>query len=121
MSALRVIGYIVAGILIFFGVLFIWGAGGEQGGGFSWILIGAAGILLGLGVIYLVSRLKGAGGKQEVVMKVDLSGDISLDELTCRSCGGALTAENIKMVAGAPVVTCPYCGTTYQLTEEPKW
>jgi uncharacterized Zn-finger protein len=29
--------------------------------------------------------------------------------------------DNIKMVAGAPVVTCPYCNTTYQLTEEPKW
>ena len=35
--------------------------------------------------------------------------------------GGALTADNIKMVAGAPMVVCPYCGTTYQLTEEPKW
>jgi uncharacterized Zn-finger protein len=25
------------------------------------------------------------------------------------------------MMAGAPVVTCPYCQATYQLTEEPKW
>jgi len=25
------------------------------------------------------------------------------------------------MVAGAPVVTCPYCNTSYQLKEEPKW
>jgi uncharacterized Zn-finger protein len=44
-----------------------------------------------------------------------------MDTLKCRSCGGALKPENITMVAGAPVVTCPYCGTTYQLTEEPKW
>jgi uncharacterized Zn-finger protein len=29
--------------------------------------------------------------------------------------------DNIQMVAGAPVVNCPYCKTTYQLTEEPKW
>jgi uncharacterized Zn-finger protein len=29
--------------------------------------------------------------------------------------------DNIQMVAGAPVVNCPYCHTTYQLTEEPKW
>ena len=29
--------------------------------------------------------------------------------------------KDIKLVAGAPVVTCPFCGTTYQLTEEPKW
>jgi len=25
------------------------------------------------------------------------------------------------MVAGAPMVTCPYCHTSYQLTEDPKW
>ncbi|MCX8025201.1 MAG: hypothetical protein N3A60_08365, partial [Thermanaerothrix sp.] len=57
----------------------------------------------------------------QVTLKVDLPGDINLDTLKCKSCGGTLKAENIKMVAGAPVVTCPYCGTTYQLTEEPKW
>ena len=27
----------------------------------------------------------------------------------------------ITLVAGAPTVTCPYCGVTYQITEEPKW
>jgi len=32
-----------------------------------------------------------------------------------------VAGDMAKMVAGAPVVTCPYCGTTYQLTEEPKW
>jgi len=30
-------------------------------------------------------------------------------------------AGAVEVVAGAPVVTCPYCHTTYQLTEEPKW
>jgi len=41
--------------------------------------------------------------------------------MKCKSCGGSLTMDNIKLVAGAPVVNCPYCNTTYQLTEEPKW
>ncbi len=27
----------------------------------------------------------------------------------------------IKVVNGAPMVTCPYCHTVYQITEEPKW
>jgi redox-regulated HSP33 family molecular chaperone len=44
-----------------------------------------------------------------------------MDTMKCKSCGGTITSENIQMVAGAPVVTCPYCHTTYQLTEEPKW
>jgi hypothetical protein len=58
---------------------------------------------------------------QNVTLKIDLSGDVNLDTLKCQNCGGTLAPENVKMVAGAPVVTCPYCGTTYQLTEEPKW
>jgi hypothetical protein len=44
-----------------------------------------------------------------------------MDTLKCKSCGGSLTMDNIKMVAGAPVVSCPYCNSTYQLSEEPKW
>ena len=44
-----------------------------------------------------------------------------IEEMKCKSCGGTLTAENIKLVNGAPMVTCPYCNSVYQLTEEPKW
>jgi RNase P subunit RPR2 len=58
---------------------------------------------------------------QQVTMKVDLPGETEMSQMNCRNCGGALKPENVKMVAGAPVVECPYCGTTYQLTEEPKW
>ena len=44
-----------------------------------------------------------------------------IEEMKCRSCGGTLSAKDITLVNGAPVVNCPFCGTTYQLTEEPKW
>jgi uncharacterized Zn-finger protein len=54
-------------------------------------------------------------------MKIDLPADVQLDEFTCQNCGGSLTMDNVQMVAGAPVVNCPYCNTTYQLKEEPKW
>ena len=40
MNAGKIIAYIAAAILIFFGVLFMWGAGAETGGGASWVLIG---------------------------------------------------------------------------------
>jgi hypothetical protein len=121
MSAGKVIAYIGAVILIFFGVLFIWGAFGSnpQPG---WIVVGLISVGIGFGLIWLASRRKPAGEEgQEVTYKLNLSGDINLENLKCKSCGGALSAENIKMVAGAPWVTCPYCGSTYQLTEEPKW
>lgn len=122
MTAGKVISYIFAAILIFFGVLFIWGAFSPQGQ-VGWIFIGAISVAIGFGLIWFVGRRKpvATNGNGEVTMKIDLPANVNLDTLKCKSCGGDLSSDNIKMVAGAPVVTCPYCGTTYQLTEDPKW
>lgn len=121
MSAGKIIAYIAAIILIFFGVLFIWGAFSSNGQ-VIWIPIGLVTVGIGFGLIYLAGRSKAtAADGQNVTLKIDLPGNVNLDSLKCQSCGGVLTSENIKMVAGAPVVSCPYCNTSYQLTEEPKW
>ncbi len=116
---MKTAAYILAGILIFFGVLFLWGAFSPQGST-GWLVVGAISIAAGLGLIWLVGR-SSAKGKVEIVQKIELSGDINLESLTCRNCGATLSSDNVKMLAGAPVVTCPYCGASYQLTEEPKW
>jgi hypothetical protein len=120
MRAIKVIAYIAAAILLFFGVLFIWGAFSESGSP-GWILTGLIQIGIAFGLIWFASRRRAEPGQTEIVQKIDLSGKVNLEKLTCRNCGGALTADNIKMVAGAPVVSCPYCNTSYQLSEEPKW
>jgi Na+/melibiose symporter-like transporter len=122
MSAGRIIAYIIAAILIFFGVIFIWGAFSPQGQS-GWILIGLISAGIGLVLIWFASRLRAASQQvgEQVTLNIDLPSNVNLDTLKCKSCGGALKMENIKMIAGAPVVTCPYCDTTYQLTEEPKW
>jgi hypothetical protein len=117
---MRTIGYIAAAILIFFGVLFIWGAFSPQGDP-SWIIVGVISVAIGLGIILLASRKPASAESQTITYKIDLPANVNLDNLKCKSCGGALTADNIKMLAGAPVVTCPYCHSSYQLTEEPKW
>lgn len=120
MSTVKIIGTIAAAILIFFGVLFIWGAFSPSGS-IGWIPVGLISVLAGFGIIWFVGRQKPAGASDEVTLKIDLPANVNLDSFKCKSCGGALTTDNVKMVAGAPVVTCPYCNTTYQLTEEPKW
>ena len=123
MSAGKVIAYIFAAIMIFFGVLFIWATFSPQGQT-GWLLIGIINVGIGFGVIWLAGRSKAGAettGGNQVTLQVDLPGDVNLETMKCKSCGGALTMDNIKMVAGAPVVTCPYCNTTYQLTENPKW
>ncbi len=123
MSAGRIIAYLAAAVLLFFGVLFIWGAFSPQaaGQGGGWIVVGLVMAAMAFLLIWFASRRKAAEGQVEIIQKIDLSGDVNLEKLSCRNCGGALTADNVKMVAGAPVVSCPYCGTSYQLAEEPKW
>ena len=53
MSAGKLIGYIVAAILIFFGVLFIWAAFSPEGQ-VGWIIVGIISVAIGLGIIALV-------------------------------------------------------------------
>ena len=122
MSAVKIIAYIAAAILIFFGVLFIWGAFSPNGAD-SWIIIGLISVAIGFGLIWFAARrlASTAEGANNVTLKIDLPANVSLDTFKCKSCGGDLSLDNIKMVAGAPVVNCPYCKSIYQLTEEPKW
>jgi hypothetical protein len=121
MSVGRIIAYLAAALLFIFGGLFILGAFSPDGSP-NWIFTGLILVGMSFGLIWLASRLgRAQAAKTEIVQKIELSGDINLESLSCRNCGGALTADNIKMVAGAPVVSCPYCNTSYQLAEEPKW
>lgn len=120
MNAGKTVAYIIAAILILFGVLFIW-ATFSPDGQLGYLVVGVISAAIGLVLIFLAGRKRPGTEKQDVNVKIDLSGDVNLDTLKCKSCGGTLTSDNIKLVAGAPFVTCPYCNTTYQLTEEPKW
>jgi len=122
MNALKPIAYIAAAVFIFFGVLFIWGAFSPNGST-GWIIVGIISVLIGLGLIFIVGRraAQAQAQAQNVQVKIDLPGGVSLDTVKCKSCGGVITSDNISLVNGAPMVTCPYCHTAYQLTEEPKW
>ncbi len=127
MSTGKTITYIVAAVLILIGLglAVIIGLSylvqGIAGTGLVFLIIGLLFIIGGSYMIYQAGRVKPGEVTQNVTLKVDLPANVNMDTLKCRSCGGTLTMDNIQMVAGAPVVHCPYCGTTYQLTEEPKW
>jgi hypothetical protein len=117
---MKTIANISAAILILFGVLFILGAFSEEGSP-SWILTGIVLVGIGFGLIWFAKRKLAAEGEQKVTLNIDLSGDVELEKFQCENCGGNLSADNVKMVAGAPTVNCPYCGAIYQISEKPKW
>lgn len=94
----------------------------------EWATLGGALACLGVlfvagGIILIVLAVRKTKQEtaQNVTLKVDLPGATKIEQMKCQSCGGTLVADNIKIVNGAPMVNCPYCGTVYQLTEEPKW
>jgi hypothetical protein len=117
---MKTVAYIGAALLIIFGALMVIGATDPTGNS-AWLFIGIFLILVGLIIIYFAARRKPVSPTTNVTLNVDLPGDVNMDSLKCKSCGGTLSAENITMVQGAPMVTCPYCHTVYQLTEDPKW
>ena len=120
---------IIACIMILFGVLFIWGAFSPQGDP-GWITIGAITAVVGLGILTVaigllvfmrIRRLRASEGPQEIVQKIDLSGDMDLETLKCQKCGGELQKDSISVKEGAIFISCPYCGSAYQMVEDPKW
>lgn len=131
MSAGKIVTYIIAVILILIGLglaviiglsyIVQAGNGGSVAIGLIFLVIGFILIAGGAYLIYLAGRNKMGAVTENVTYKVDLPANVNMDTLKCKSCGGTLTMDNIQMVAGAPVVNCPYCHSTYQLTEEPKW
>ncbi len=123
MSTGKMIGYIVAGILLLFGVLWLLSAfSAEATSPGGRLLVGGVLVLLGLGILFAV-RLREPKPKQEVVVRqqIDIGGDVEMEALKCRNCGAQLDKSAISLVEGAVMVTCPYCGATYQIVEEPKW
>ncbi|MEK6221604.1 MAG: hypothetical protein N2D54_05100 [Chloroflexota bacterium] len=124
MSAGKVIGNIIATIVIIFGFLFMWGAFSPQGQT-SWLLIGGISILFGFGIIWFTSKKSGKPITNEInqhtTLNIDLPADVKMEQFKCQNCGSPLSMDNVKIVAGAPMVSCPYCDAAYQLKEEPKW
>ena len=123
--------YVVAVVLLLMaacglglgGFIFLGSLGGARVGSLHVILIVLGLIFAVAGIFMIVSAVRKTKSDtaQNVTYKVDLPGDVNVEEMKCKSCGGVLTSKDISMVNGAPVVTCPFCNTVYQLTEEPKW
>ncbi len=123
MSSGKIIGYIVAGILLFFGVLWLLSAfSAETTSPAGRLVVGGLLVVIGLGLIFLV-RMREPKPKQEITIhqQLDIGGDVDMEALKCESCGAQLDKSAISIVEGAAIVSCPYCGATYQIVEEPKW
>lgn len=120
MKAGKIILFVIAAVLIFFGVIFLLSI--SSNGDLSLAIYAGIFIVVAFVLIFLATRIKKpAEETTNVTLNIDLPGGVSMDTIKCKSCGSPLAESDIKMVNGAPMVTCSACGTSYQLTEEPKW
>lgn len=113
---MKVVAYSLAVLLGLLGILFVVGAQGQV----LRIVVGVV-LLAAGGALVWLARMQPKQATTTIVQKIDLSGDVGLQDLVCRSCGGSLDQQSITVRAGAVFVNCQYCGAAYQLEEEPKW
>ena len=113
---MKIVVYIVAVALGFLGLMFVIGAQGSV----ARFVVGAV-LLVAAGVVIYMMRMQPKVVQTTNVQKIDLSGNDNLEKLTCQNCGAPLEKESIEVKAGAIFVHCPYCDTSYQIEEAPKW
>ena len=80
------------------------GAQGVTGIGSAGMCIGAFALIGGIVLIILAVRRTKQDTAQNVTYKVDLPGETKISEVKCKSCGGTLSAKDITLANGAPMV-----------------
>ena len=122
MKAITILGTIAVAILFFFAVIFALASsyvGLTAQAAQSRVLTSAILFIVGLAVIvgiYYITRKP-----KTVIQRLEISGQMKSASIMCPNCGASINADQIKIVSGVPYVKCPYCGTTFEVTEEPKW
>jgi cell division protein FtsB len=112
---------LLAVVLIVFGSIFV--IAGEIGNTVTGLIL----IVIGLVLVYYVYRADKVKASQPQVVQQTVnvqmggSGQLNQKAMTCKNCGGPLSDKDLKLVEGAVMVTCPYCGTVSSFEEAPKW
>jgi hypothetical protein len=122
-SGLGVLGYIIAVIVLVFGLLVFLSLPDAPPNRFMpRIVIGLICVAIGGGLLFFIPRWESRRPMQvEMSQKIDLAGDVNAEKLKCQNCGADLDKNSVTVKAGGIFVNCPYCKGTYQITEEPKW
>jgi DNA-directed RNA polymerase subunit RPC12/RpoP len=107
-----VLGAIATAVLFFFGIIFALASVYES----TRLIVAALLFVVGFGIAYYVTKKP-----KTIVQRLELSGQMKVVALKCPNCSASVDANEIRIVSGVPYATCPYCGQTFEIAEEPKW
>ena len=114
---ITVLGGIAVAVVFFFAVIFALAASVQA----TLTRLVTSGILFVIGVAIIMGIYYTTRKPKTVIQRLEVSGEMKAASIKCPNCGASVDAIQIKIVSGVPYATCPYCGTTFEVTEEPKW
>ena len=118
MNFKTVLGTITIAVLFFFGIIFAWSTGADISAELkvTRLIIAAMLFIVGFGIAYYITKKP-----TTIIRRLEVSGQMKAVPIRCPNCSASVDANQIKIVSGVPYATCPYCGQTFEVTEEPKW
>jgi len=112
------LGTITIAVLFLFGIIFAWSTGADISAELkvTRLIIAAMLFIVGFGIAYYITKKP-----RTIIQRLEVSGQMKAVPIRCPNCSASVDANQIKIVSGVPYATCPYCGQTFEVTEEPKW
>jgi Zn finger protein HypA/HybF involved in hydrogenase expression len=112
MELKTVLGGLAIVVLLFFGVIFALASVYAT----TRLIVAALLFVVAFAIGFYITRKP-----KTIIQKVEFSGEMKAVSIKCPNCAGSLDSNSIKIKDGVPYATCPYCGHTFEVTEEPKW
>lgn len=112
MNLKTVLGAIAIAVLLFFGIIFALASTYAP----TRLIVAALLLIVSFGIGYYITRKP-----KTIIQRLELSGQMKAVALKCPNCSASVNTKAIKIVSGVPYATCPYCGQTFEIAEEPKW
>jgi DNA-directed RNA polymerase subunit RPC12/RpoP len=108
------LGAVAIAVLLFFGIIFA--VASSVAASLTRISVAILLFVAAFGIAYYITIKP-----KTIVQKLEVSGEMRSVPLKCPNCSASVDANRIKIVSGVPYATCPYCGHTFEVAEEPKW
>lgn len=112
MELKTILGAVAIAILLFFGIIFALASVYAP----TRLIVAALLFVAAFGIGYYITKKP-----KTIIQKVEFSGEMKAVAIKCPNCSGSIDSNSIKIKDGVPFATCPYCGHTFEVAEEPKW
>jgi DNA-directed RNA polymerase subunit RPC12/RpoP len=114
---IKILGAVAVAFAFFFAVIFALAASVQA----TLTRLITSGILFVIGFTIIIGIYYTTRKPKTVIQRLEVSGRMKAVPIKCPNCSASIEANRIKIVTGVPYATCPYCGSTFEVSEEPKW